>query len=114
ARASAGNRYAPGNCTWYAYERRMELGRPIGSFWGNGGSWGYSAAAAGFAVDHSPESGAILVEVGSPGHVGVVESVRPGDSITITEMNNQAYGGYGRVNSRTISWGAALVYTYIH
>ncbi len=114
AHASAGNRYAPGNCTWYAYERRAQLGRPVGSFWGNGGSWGYSAMAAGYRVDHSPEAGAVLVEVGSPGHVAVVESVDNGRSIRVSEMNNSAYGGYGIVNSRTISWGAAGGYTYIH
>ena len=114
ARSSAGNRYAPGNCTWYAYERRMQLGRPVGSFWGNGGSWGASGRAAGFAVNGSPESGALFVQVGSPGHVGVVESVDPGVSITVSEMNNYAYGGFNIVNSRTIPWGSALGFTYVH
>ncbi len=112
--ASAGNRYAYGNCTWYAYERRAQLGRPIGSFWGNGGSWGYSASAAGFAVNRTPAAGAILVEPGSPGHVAVVERVLDNGDVYITEMNNYAYGGFGVVNDRTISAGQASAYTYIH
>lgn len=112
--ASAGNRYAYGNCTWYAYERRAQLGRPIGSFWGNGGSWGYSAAAAGFLVNNTPEAGAILVEPGSPGHVAIVERVLDNGDIYITEMNNYAYGGFGIVNDRTISAGQASAYRYIH
>ncbi len=112
--ASAGNRYAYGNCTWYAYERRAQLGRPIGSFWGNGGSWGYSAAAAGFLVNNTPEAGAILVEAGSPGHVAIVERVLDNGDIYITEMNNYAYGGFGIVNDRTISAGQAAAYRYIH
>ncbi len=112
--ASAGNRYAPGNCTWYAYERRAQLGRPIGSFWGNGGSWYYSAQAAGYGTGSVPQAGAVLVELGSPGHVGVVESVSENGDVHITEMNNRAYGGYGIVNSRTISAGAAGAYRYIY
>lgn len=115
ALASAGNRYAPGNCTWYAYERGTQLGRRIGSFWGNGGFWGASAQAAGYRVDQMPEqAGDLLVEVGNPGHVAVVEEVRKGKSIRITEMNNSAYGGFNIVNSRTISWGAVGSYTYVH
>lgn len=112
--ASAGNRYAYGNCTWYAYERRAQLGRPIGSFWGNGGSWGYSAAAAGFVVNNTPAAGAILVEPGSPGHVAIVERVLDNGDVYITEMNNYAYGGFGIVNDRTISAGQAAAYRYIH
>jgi len=112
--ASAGNRYAYGNCTWYAYERRAQLGRSIGSFWGNGGSWGYSAAAAGFLVNNTPEAGAILVEAGSPGHVAIVERVLDNGDVYITEMNNYAYGGFGIVNDRTISAGQASAYRYIH
>jgi surface antigen len=114
-RATAGNRYAPGNCTWYAYERRMQLGRPVGSFWGNANTWASSAAAAGYTVNRTPEAGAVLVDrAGFYGHVGVVESVAPNGDIVITEMNNYAYGGFNIVSSRTISAGQAAGYLYIH
>ena len=111
---SVGNRYAFGNCTWYAYERRAAIGKSVGSFWGNGGSWGYSAAASGYRVDNIPEAGAVLVERGSPGHVGVVESVSAEGNVIISEMNNSAYGGFNIINNRTISAGQAGLYTYIH
>lgn len=111
---SVGNRYAPGNCTWYVYERRAAMGIPVGSFWGNGGSWGYSARAAGLLVNNTPASGAVLVDVGSPGHVAVVESVSEDGTIVISEMNNSAYGGFNIINNRTISAGQATLYQYIH
>lgn len=113
--ATAGNRYAPGNCTWYAYERRMQLGRPVGSFWGNARTWASSASAAGYVVNNTPEAGAVLVDrSGFYGHVGVVESVHGNGDIVISEMNNYAYGGFNIVNSRTISAGQASAYLYIH
>ncbi len=109
---TAGNRYAFGNCTSYAYERRGELGRPIGSFWGDGGSWAYSAQAAGFTVNNTPKPGSIQVTYGSPGHVAIVESVAPNGDITLSEMN---YGGnFNRVTSRTMSAGQAQGYGYVH
>lgn len=115
AKASAGNRYAFGNCTWYAYERRMQLGRPVGSFWGNASTWGIYARSAGYTVNNKPAAGAVLVErSGYYGHVGVVETVNGDGSITISEMNNYAYGGFNIVNKRTISAGQASSYTYIH
>jgi N-acetylmuramoyl-L-alanine amidase len=115
ARASAGNRYAFGNCTWYAYERRQQLGRPVGSFWGNAKTWSSYARAAGYLVDNSPEAGAVLVDqTGWAGHVGVVESVMANGDIVISEMNNAAYGGFNVVDRRTISAGQAALYQYIH
>ncbi|MCB9820086.1 LysM peptidoglycan-binding domain-containing protein [Candidatus Nomurabacteria bacterium] len=115
ARASAGNRYAPGNCTWYAYERSKQLGRTIGSFWGNANTWAVSARAAGFTVNGTPAPSAILVDTaGYYGHVAVVESVKPNGDIVISEMNNYAYGGFNVVNSRTISAGQARGYQYVH
>ncbi|MGK2896423.1 MAG: LysM peptidoglycan-binding domain-containing protein [Candidatus Saccharimonadales bacterium] len=112
--ATAGNRYGYGQCTWYAYERRAQLGRPVGSFWGDGGSWASSGAAAGYMVNNTPAAGALLVEYGSPGHVGVVESVAADGTVRITEMNNYAYGGWNVVNWRTISAGQAGLYRYVH
>jgi N-acetylmuramoyl-L-alanine amidase len=111
---SVGNKYAYGNCTWYAYERREALGMPVGSFWGNGGSWAYSARAAGYVVNGTPSFGAVLVEAGSPGHVAVVETVNADGSIVISEMNNAAYGGFNIINNRTISAGQVSLYQYIH
>lgn len=114
ARASAGNKYAFGNCTWYAYERRMQLGRPVGSYWGNAATWAMNARAAGLAVDTNPEVGAIIQNGGGAGHVGIVESVNPGESITLSEMNYA--GNFNRVTSRTMSWGEAVGgrYNFIH
>ena len=113
--ASAGNRYAYGNCTWYVYERRAQLGRPVGSFWGNAKTWASSARMAGFSVNKTPAAGAILVDqAGYYGHVAVVERVLANGDVYITEMNNLAYGGFGKVNDRTISAGQASAYQYIH
>ena len=111
---SVGNRYAFGNCTWYAYERRAAIGKPVGSFWGNGGSWGYSAMQSGYTVNNTPAPGAVLVERGSPGHVAVVESVSADGTVVVSEMNNSAYGGFNIINNRTISAGQATLYQYIH
>ena len=111
---SVGNRYAYGNCTWYAYERRAAMGMAVGSFWGNGGSWGYSGRAAGYVVNNVPSYGALLVEAGSPGHVAVVESVAADGTVVVSEMNNAAYGGFNIINNRTISAGQASLFSYVH
>lgn len=112
ARASAGNRYAFGNCTWYAYERRMQLGRPVGSFWGNAATWAMYARSAGYRVDNTPEVGAVMQNGGGYGHVAIVESMNGDGSITISEMNYA--GNFNRVTSRTVSAGTAAGFTYIH
>lgn len=115
AGASAGNRYAWGNCTWYAYERRLQMGRPVGSFWGNANTWAIYARSAGFPVNKTPARGAVLVDTaGYFGHVAVVEDVLANGDVVLSEMNNYAYGGFGIVNKRTISAGQAAAYQYIH
>lgn len=111
--ASVGNRYAAGNCTWYAYERRLQLGRPIGSFWGNANTWHTSARAAGFLVNNTPVPGAIIQNTWGGygyGHVGIVERV-DGHNIYVSDMN---YAGYNVISSRTIPLAEVGRYSFIH
>lgn len=112
ASASAGNRYAFGNCTWYAYERRAQLGRPVGSFWGNAATWAMYAQAAGYVVNNTPAVGAVMQNGGGYGHVAIVESVNSDGSITISEMNYA--GNFNRVTSRTVGAGSVGGFSYIH
>jgi len=107
--------YAHGNCTLYAYNRRMQLGKPIGGQWGNASSWAYNAGQAGLSVNNTPGVGAIMQNGGYLGHVAIVESILPNGDVSISEMN--AYvsgGGYNIVSGRIISAGNAGQYLYIH
>jgi N-acetylmuramoyl-L-alanine amidase len=109
-----GNTYAYGYCTWYAFNRRAELGHPIGSNWGNAVSWGSYARAAGFVVDKNPSAGAVFQTGGGYsglGHVGVVERVNDDGSIYVSEMN---YAGWNVISYRTIPAGQVGSYNYIH
>lgn len=112
ARVTLGNKYAFGNCTSYAYERRLQLGRPVSGSWGNASSWASLARAAGYVVNNTPAVGAVMQNGGGYGHVAIVESVNSDGSITISEMNYA--GNFNRVTSRTVSAGTAAGFNYIH
>lgn len=110
----AGNRYDYGYCTWYAYNRRAELGRPVGSFWGNASTWASYARGSGYLVNNSPAVGAVMqnsYQAGGYGHVAVVESVYGDGSILVSEMN---YAGWNVKSTRVVSAGEAAGYNYIH
>ena len=111
-----GNAYVAGQCTWWAYNRRQQMGIGTPSYLGNGGQWYATAPSYGLRVDHSPQVGAAISFLpgqagadGFYGHVGVVEAVY-GDTITISEMN--AAGGPYVVSYRTLS--GASQYWYVH
>jgi len=107
--------YAHGNCTLYAYNRRIQLGLRVGSNWGNASSWAYSAGREGLTVNNTPSVGAVIQNGGYLGHVGIVESILDNGDVSISEMN--AYvdgGGYNIVSGRIISAGNAAQYLYIH
>lgn len=106
----SGNRYAYGYCTWYAYNRRVQLGLPVSGGWGNANTWDSGARASGLLVDHIPSVGAIFqTKSGYYGHVGIVERVNPDGSVFVSEMN---YAGWNVRSTRTIYNPAG--YKFIH
>lgn len=116
ATGDSGNAYPWGQCTWWAYVRRHQLGLPVGSYFGNGQAWAASAARLGYSVSHQPTVGAIIVfqpgQAGADltyGHVAIVEQAHGDGSITISESNAQ---GLGVISNRTLT--DATQYTYIH
>ncbi|MGE5310022.1 MAG: CHAP domain-containing protein [Sphaerimonospora mesophila] len=112
---SAGNTYAYGYCTWYAFNRRVQIGRPLPSNLGNANTWDNRAAAAGYVVNRTPAPGAVFqTDAGYAGHVGVVESINADGTITVSEMNYHGGPGtgWGKVSTRIIPNPGA--YKYIH
>ena len=90
--SSSASSYPVGECTWAA----KTLAPWAGDYWGNGGQWAASAAAAGFRTGSQPQVGAIACwNDGGYGHVAVVTAVSSTTSIQVSESN---YGG-----DRTIS-----------
>lgn len=104
--------YAYGNCTAYAYDRRAELGRPIGARWGNAGTWATYAMQDGYVVNRTPAAGAVIQDWG---HVAIVERVLENGDLELSEMN--AYvsgGGYNIVSGRILPASQVSQYYYIH
>lgn len=102
------NLYTSGQCTYYAFSKRPDLG----STWGNANNWASAAAQSGYTVNNKPASGSVLQSTaGGYGHVAYVDKVNSDGSIQVSEMN---YQGVGVVSSRTISASAAGSYNYIH
>ena len=111
----AGNTYARGNCTAYAYDRRAELGLGIGARWGNATTWDRAAQAAGMVVNNSPSIGAIMQNRGGYGHVAIVERIMDNGDIQVSEMNaSVSGGGYNIVSGRTVPASSVPYYAYIH
>ena len=102
-----GNAYAAGQCTYWAYERRRQMGIGTPSYLGNGGDWWRNAPSYGLRVDHNPQVGAALSFLpgqdgadGTYGHVAVVEAVYGDGTFQISEMN---WGGPWNMHYRTLT-----------
>ena len=81
------NSYPWGQCTWGA----KVLAPWAGDYWGNGGQWAASAAAAGFKTGNAPVAGALISwNDGGYGHIAFVTDVREDGMIQVLEAN---YGG---------------------
>ena len=101
--AGGANGFTYGYCTWWVAHKRSIPWR------GNAAQWWWNARPFGFAEGATPRPGAVMVMgvsgTSPEGHVAYVESVGPGGSFVVSEMNwwGVAGGGWGRVDYRTVT-----------
>lgn len=105
----AGSGYKVGQCTWYAYNRLVELGEITdlsGTYGhlGNGQDWVRNLVAKGWHYSNNPSVGAVCSTAGGfdstyaiYGHVMIVEAVNDDGSFLVSECN---YAG----NQSQIHW----------
>ena len=111
---SPGNTGTPGQCTWYAWDRRVKMGQrmPAGAVLGNASDWAFTLGRLGYSVNRGvPSVGAVMQNGGGAGHVAVVESIAENGDVTVSEMN-YAYRAF-QVTQRVITAGQATLYIYI-
>jgi surface antigen len=101
------NGYDYGYCTWYAANRRAEIGRPVPANLGNASTWKVLSQRAGIPVGNSPQAGAVIWTPPRDyyGHVGYVEKVNEDGSIWTSEMNTYGYSAMDTNSGRTGGWG---------
>ena len=109
--SSSASSYPVGECTWAA----KTLAPWAGDYWGNGGQWAASSAAAGFRTGSQPQVGAIACwNDGGYGHVAVVTAVQSTTSIQVSESNylgNRSIGNYrGWFNPTTAQGTVTYIY----
>ncbi|MCW1908508.1 MAG: LysM peptidoglycan-binding domain-containing protein [Candidatus Saccharibacteria bacterium] len=114
------NGYDYGWCTWYAANRRAQLGNPVPSNLGNAYSWYILAQRAGLPTGTVPQVGAVAVNQGG-NHVSVVEQVNPDGSFWISEMNSRGQvsitdptpaGGWNRLDYKLVTSVGNLKFIY--
>ncbi len=107
----AGDSYAWGNCTYWAFALRLKADDPIPTTWGNANTWAIRAILDGYQVDHTPEPNAVMqTTAGDLGHVAYVTAVDPVTGAwTISEMNAK---GLDVVDITTYPAAAAKNYSF--
>ncbi|MBF0786675.1 MULTISPECIES: phage tail tip lysozyme [unclassified Streptococcus] len=95
----SGNAYPIGQCTWYVYNRLVELGSikdlsGAYSSLGNGQDWVRNLVAKGWKFSMTPKKGAVVSVLGGfggtypqYGHVAIVEYVNPDGTFLVSECN---------------------------
>lgn len=117
--ADYGGIHPVGECTYYADNRRKEIGAPLeNTRLGDAGSWIPKAKASDMATGSEPKVGAVMVydycqlNVSCRyGHVAVVEEIKADGSVIISEMN---WEGHNVINFRTVTESDANQLKYIY
>ena len=109
--STSASSYPVGECTWGA----KTLAPWAGDYWGNGGQWAASAAAAGFRTGSHPQVGAIACwNDGGYGHVAVVTAVQSTTSIQVSESNYNGIRSIGNYRGWFNPTTAQGTVTYIY
>ena len=109
--STSASSYPVGECTWGA----KTLAPWAGDYWGNGGQWAASAAAAGFRTGSQPQVGAIACwNDGGYGHVAVVTAVQSTISIQVSESNYNGIRSIGNYRGWFNPTTAQGTVTYIY
>ena len=109
--STSASSYPVGECTWGA----KTLAPWAGDYWGNGGQWAASAAAAGFRTGSQPQVGAIACwNDGGYGHVAVVTAVQSTTSIQVFESNYNGIRSIGNYRGWFNPTTAQGTVTYIY
>ena len=109
--STSASSYPVGECTWGA----KTLAPWAGDYWGNGGQWAASAAAAGFRTGSQPQVGAIACwNDGGYGHVAVVTAVQSTTSIQVSESNYNGIRSIGNYRGWFNPTTAQGTVTYIY
>lgn len=109
--STSASSYPVGECTWGA----KVLAPWAGDYWGNGGQWAASAAAAGFRTGSQPQVGAIACwNDGGYGHVAVVTAVQSTTSIQVSESNYNGIRSIGNYRGWFNPTTAQGTVTYIY
>lgn len=111
--------YATGQCTWWAAARRLQIGKPVDGYMGDGWMWASSARKFGYPTGGGIQLGDVasfakgyLGASADYGHVAIVEEIKDDGSIVVSESG----GGLPYAWLRTLTKDQANnpSITYIH
>jgi len=112
------NRFAFGNCTYWANMRYHALTGYWVPWLGNAYQWAYGAAASGWIVSSRPHVPSIIVlqpgveGAGGYGHVAIVERINSDGSVWTSNMNWYSNGGFDIVSYVTFYPGSGVTFAW--
>jgi surface antigen len=112
------NRFAYGNCTYWANMRYHQLTGNWVPWSGNAGAWAFGATASGWVVSQTPRVPSIIVlqpgvqGAGWFGHVAIVERINPDGSVWTSNYNWYAGGGWNILSYYTFHTGPGVSFVW--
>ncbi len=112
------NRFAFGQCTYWANMRYHALTGYWVPWLGNAYQWAYGASSSGWIVSSKPRVPSIIVLQSGVqgasyfGHVAVVERINPDGSVYTSNFNWYANGGWDRLSYWTFTPGPGVSFVW--